>query len=253
MRLLPWIAFTFSPAPYLSAAPVSKVRIVHRFPHSTASYTEGFLYRDGLFYEGTGMKGRSGVLITSAATGKVIQQHRLPPEFFGEGIVDWGNTLLEWTWQSHVGFVLDGTSLRVIRKFHYTGEGWGMTRTPTELITSDGTAVLRFRNPDTFDVTRQIVVRDGAKPIEQLNELEYIDGEIYANVWHSDRIARISAVDGHVIAWIDCSGLLPVSQRVDAESVLNGIAWDAKHRRLFVTGKQWPTIFEIKVLPARER
>lgn len=232
------------------AAPVSRVRIVHRFPHSTASYTEGFFYRDGLFYEGTGMQGRSAVMITDPATGKVIQQHLLPAEYFGEGIVDWGNNLLEWTWQTHTGFVLDRTSLRVVGQFHYEGEGWGMTRTATELITSDGSATLRFRNPDTFDVTRKILVRDGKTPVYQLNELEYIQGEIYANVWHSDRIARISPKDGHVIAWIDCSGLLPTSERVDAESVLNGIAWDAQHRRLFVTGKQWPVIFEIKVLRA---
>lgn len=233
-----------------AAAPVSRVRVVRRFPHSTASYTEGFFFRDGLFYEGTGREGRSEVLITDARTGKVVQDRKLPPEYFGEGIVDWGDSVLEWTWQTHIGFILDRTSLRVTGQFHYTGEGWGMTRTRTELITSDGSAILRFRNPDTFDVSRQIVVRDGSQPVAQLNELEYVDGEIYANVWHSDRIARISPADGHVIGWIDCSGLLPLSERIDAESVLNGIAWDSKRHRLFVTGKQWPTIFEIKVLPA---
>lgn len=244
------IALIFCCTLLAAAAPVSQIRVVHRLPHSTTSYTEGFFYRDGLFYEGTGMKGRSGVLITDPVTGKVIQQRLLPPEYFGEGIIDWGNNLLEWTWQSHTGFVLDRTSLRVVGQFHYTGEGWGMTRTAHELITSDGSATLRFRNPDTFDVTRQLVVHDGEKPVYQLNELEYVKGEIYANVWHLDRIARISPKDGHVIAWIDCSGLLPPSERIDAESVLNGIAWDAQHDRLFVTGKQWPTIFEIKVLPA---
>ena len=233
------------------AAPVSRVRVVRRLPHSTASYTEGFFFRDGFFYEGTGMEGHSEVRITDVATGKVIQERKLAPEYFGEGIVDWGDSVLEWTWQSHIGFILDRTSLHVTGQFHYTGEGWGMTRTARELITSDGSAVLRFRNPDTFDVTRQIVVHDGPRPVNQLNELEFVEGEIYANVWHSDRIARISPVDGQVIAWIDCSGLLPASQRINAESVLNGIAWDSKRHRLFVTGKQWPTIFEIKVLPPR--
>ena len=135
-----------------------------------------------------------------------------------------------------------------MKEFHYTGEGWGMTRTDKELITSDGSSTLRFRNPETFAETRHIVVKDGSTPIEQLNELEYIKGEIYANVWHSDRIARISPRDGHVLSWIDLSGLLPDNERVDAESVLNGIAYDAQHDRLFVTGKQWPWVFEIKVV-----
>jgi len=233
------------------AAPVASCTVVRKIPHSTANYTEGFFYRDGKFYEGTGMEGRSSVMVTDAATGKLLQQHDLPRPYFGEGIIDWRDNLLEWTWQSHTGFILDRISLRVVGQFHYTGEGWGMTRTDKELITSDGSAILRFRNPDTFDQTRQITVRDGKLPVQQLNELEYIDngdgGEIYANVWHSDRIARISPADGRVLGWLDCTGLLPEGEKIDAESVLNGIAYDAKHRRLFVTGKQWPTIFEIKM------
>ena len=231
-------------------APVQRCQVLARLPHSTENYTEGFFYRDGFFYEGTGLKEHSAVLVTEPTTGRVIARHEVPPEYFGEGIVDWGNNLLEWTWQSHTGFLLDRTSLRVIGQFHYTGEGWGMTRTDHELITSDGTPILRFRNPDTFDQTRTLTVKDGDTPIRNLNELEYIStrtgGEIYANVWHSDRIARISPTDGHVIGWLDCAGLLPDSQKKDADSVLNGIAYDAKRKRLFVTGKQWPTIFEIK-------
>jgi glutamine cyclotransferase len=229
------------------AAPTYGCKVVAKYPHSTHSYTEGFFFRDGLFYEGTGLEGHGQVLVYQP-DGKVIQHFDVPAQYFGEGIVDSpnGNNILEWTWQTHTGFVLDRTSLRPIRQFKYDGEGWGMTRTDRELITSDGSAILRFRNPDTFDVIRPITVRDGMTPIKNLNELEYIKGEIYANVWHSDRIARISPADGHVIAWIDCTGLLPDSEKVDAESVLNGIAWDAKRDRLFVTGKQWPTIFEIK-------
>ena len=235
------------------AAPTQHYKVVARYPHSTASYTEGFLFRDGLFYEGTGLEGHSQVLVYQP-DGKLVQHFDVPAQYFGEGIIDWGNNLLEWTWQSHIGFILDRTSLRRIGEFHYDGDGWGMTRTDRELITSDGSPILRFRNPDTFDVTRTITVRDGMTPIRNLNELEYIwnerdGGEIYANVWHSDRIARISPADGHVIAWIDCSGLLPDAEKIDAESVLNGIAYDARHDRLFVTGKQWPTIFEIKLLP----
>ena len=231
------------------AAPVSKIKVVKRYPHSTASYTEGFFFRDGLFFEGTGLEGKSAILITEPTTGKVVQHYELPPNYFGEGIVDWGETVLEWTWQTHKGFVLDRTTLRPISEFTYQGEGWGMTRTDKEIITSDGTSILRFRSPYTFDPIRVIVVKDDGVPVQQLNELEYVRGEIYANVWHSDRIARISPLDGKVLGWIDCTGLLPESEKVNGESVLNGIAYDAKKDRLFVTGKQWPTIFEIKVLP----
>ena len=220
--------------------------MVAKFPHSTASYTEGFFYKDGLFYEGTGMEGHSEILAVDPETGAVRQRAALPADLFGEGIVDWGPNILEWTWQTHTGFLLDRFTLRTLRQFHYTGEGWGMTRTSNELITSDGTAVLRFRNPETFAETRQIVVHDGAVRVEQLNELEYVKGEILANVWHSDRIARISPADGRVLSWIDCTGLLPEGEKVNAESVLNGIAYDPEHDRLFVTGKQWPWIFQIR-------
>jgi len=231
------------------AAPVYGYKVVAKYPHSTGSYTEGFLYLNGLFYEGTGMSGHSALLAIEPRTGRVVQQNDLVPEYFGEGIVDVGPNILEWTWQTHTGFVVDRFSFRVVREFHYSGEGWGMTRDGNEVVTSDGSATLRFRNAETFAETRHIVVRDGGKAIDQLNELEFVKGEIYANVWHSDRIARISPKDGRVLGWIDLTGLLPESQKVNAESVLNGIAYDAKGDRLFVTGKQWPAVFEIKVLP----
>jgi glutamine cyclotransferase len=247
LRILVLASFVLSTAGAL-AAPVFGYKVVAKFPHSTESYTEGFFYLNGMFYEGTGLKGHSEVLVTQPETGKVLQRLELPAQYFGEGIVDWGPNLYEWTWQTHIGFVYDRFSLHKIREFTYDGEGWGMTRTPKQIITSDGTSTLRFRDPATFQEVRHIVVRDGKLPVEQLNELEYIKGEIYANVWHSDRIARISPQDGHVIAWIDLTGILPDDQRVNAESVLNGIAYDAQHDRLFVTGKQWPAIFEIKIL-----
>jgi glutamine cyclotransferase len=232
-----------------AAPPVYKVKVVHTYPHLTTSYTEGFFFRDGLFYEGTGLEGHSQILVYQP-DGKLIQHYDVPAQYFGEGIIDRGDQLLEWTWQSHIGFVFDRTSLRPTgAEFHYTGEGWGMTRMGKEIVTSDGTPILRFHNQDTFDQTRQITVRDGMTPVRELNELEFVKGEIYANVWHSDRIARISPKDGQVLGWIDCTGLLPESQKKDAESVLNGIAYDAQKDRLFVTGKQWPTIFEIKLLP----
>ncbi len=230
------------------AAPVSHYKVVAEFPHSTDSYTEGFFYRDGLFYEGTGLKGRSAILVTEPATGKVLQWRDLPQQLFGEGIIDWGPNIYEWTWQSNICFIYDRFSLRQAGQFTYSGEGWGMARTAKAIITSDGTATLRFRDPKTFRETRHIVVKDGRHAVEQLNELEYVKGEIYANIWHLDRIARISPKDGHVIGWIDLTGLMPASRRANDESVLNGIAYDAQHDRLFVTGKQWPNIFEIKMV-----
>ena len=253
VRILVCSALLLQAVSAWAATPVMGYKVVAKFPHSTESYTEGFFYLNGLFYEGTGLEGRSAVLVTQPETGKVLQRLDLPPQYFGEGIVDWGPNLYEWTWQSHTGFVYDRFSLRKIRQFTYGGEGWGMTRTAKQIITSDGTATLRFRDPASFQEVRHILVKDGAQPVQQLNELEYIEskghrGEIYANVWHSDRIARISPEDGHVIAWIDLSGLLPEDQRVNAESVLNGIAYDAQHDRLFVTGKQWPAVFEIKIV-----
>ena len=230
------------------AAPVSGYKIVARYPHSTDSYTEGFFYLDGLFYEGTGLNGHSGIVVVQPESGKVVQRLDLPQQYFGEGIVDWGPNIYEWTWQAHICFVYDRFTLRLVKQFTYTGEGWGMTRTAKEIITSDGTATLRFRDPETFKETRHIVVKDGIRTIYQLNELEYVKGEIYANIWHSDRIARISPRDGHLIGWIDLTGLLPASERINRESVLNGIAYDAQHDRLFVTGKQWPAVFEIKIV-----
>jgi glutamine cyclotransferase len=231
------------------ASPTQPCIVLTKLPHSTENYTEGFFYLNGRFYEGTGREGHSAILVTDPITGKVIQRHDIPPQYFGEGIIDFGPNLIEWTWQTHIGFVFDRTTFRTLATFHYSGEGWGITRTPTELITSDGTSTLRFRNPATFAETRHIIVHDGPTLIDQLNELEYINGVVYANIWHSDRIARIDPHHGHVIDWIDCAGLLPAGQKIDPESVLNGIAYDAQHHRLFVTGKQWPTIFEIKIPP----
>ena len=229
--------------------PVMGYSIVARYPHSAASYTEGFFYRDGLFYEGTGLEGHSAVLAIQPETGKVIKRVTLPPEYFGEGIIDWGPYIYQWTWTSHVCFVYDRASFRLVKKLSYDGEGWGMTRTNDQIVTSDGSANLTFRDPATFNPARSITVHDGLAVVEKLNELELVKGEIYANIWHADKIARISPLDGHVIAWIDLAGLLPANKKVDAESVLNGIAYDAQRDRLFVTGKQWPTVFQIRTIP----
>ena len=245
------VASVAAAAPAPPTPTVYGYTVVAKYPHSTNNFTEGFLYLDGLFYEGTGMEGRSGLQIYEPATGKVVQHHAMTGQYFGEGIVDWGANIYQWTWQTHIGVVLDRMSLRPVRTFSYTGEGWGMTHDKTNIITSDGSSTLRFRDPITFAETRHIVVKDGGKEVQQLNELEYIKGEIWSNVWHQDRIARISPKDGHVIAWVDLTGLLPANQKKDDESVLNGIAYDAAKDRIFVTGKQWPTIFEIKVAPKK--
>ncbi len=231
----------------LAATPVYGYQVVAKYPHSTQSFTEGFFYLDGTFYEGTGEKGRSQLLAYDPPSGRITQHRELSPDYFGEGVVDFGPNIYEWTWQTHTGFIYDRFSFRLLRQFTYSGEGWGMTHNAKQIITSDGTPILRFRDPATFKELRHIEVKDAGKPVEQLNELEWVKGEIYANVWHSERIARISPQDGHVLGWIDLTGILPDNQRVNEESVLNGIAYDAQHDRLFVTGKQWPTIFEIKL------
>jgi glutamine cyclotransferase len=229
------------------AAPVSGYTVVARYPHSTDSFTEGLFYLDGLFYEGTGLVGESAVLAIEPRTGKVVRKVELPEPYFGEGVIDWGPYIYEWTWQSRVGFIYDRATFKPVRQFTYAGEGWGMTRTKDEIITSDGTATLRFRDPGTFQVDRSLVVKDAGAPVDQLNELEYVKGEILANIWRTDRIARISPTDGHVIGWIDLTGLSPVDQSLNQNAVLNGIAYDGRRDRLFVTGKQWPTIFEIRI------
>jgi glutaminyl-peptide cyclotransferase len=231
------------------AAPIYTYKVVATYPHSTSSYTEGFFYLNGLFYESTGLEGHSSVMAIQPETGKPIQQLNLAPDLFGEGIVDYGPNIIGWTWLTHSGFVYDRFSFRVVGQFRYDGEGWGMTRTAKEIITSDGTATLRFRDPKTFKDLRHIIVKDGKQQVPELNELEFVKGEIYANIWHTDRIARISPADGQILGWIDLTGLLPDEQKINSESVLNGIAYDAKGDRLFVTGKQWPRVFEIKVIP----
>ena len=249
--MLARLALTVLFVPILPRAqiPTYTCKVLHTYPHFTHNYTEGLFYQNGLLFEGTGIEGHSGLLIYPLGAVTPTQHIDLPRGYFGEGIIANHDMLLQWTWQSHTGFIYNRQTLKQVGTFHYTGEGWGITRTARELITSDGTSTLRFRTPDTFAETRSILVHDGPTPIEQLNELEYINGEIYSNVWHSDRIARISPADGHVIAWIDCTGLLPAAQRPNPEAVLNGIAYDPQHHRIFVTGKLWPTIFEIKIVP----
>ena len=253
MRISP-IHRVFAVLAFLAAAAspafaANGYRIVHTYPHDPQAYTQGLLYEDGYLYESTGLNGRSSLRMVDLETGRVLQKADVPAQYFAEGLASWGSTLIQLTWQSHIAFVYDRFSFRLIRTFNYTGEGWGLTENGQNLILSDGTATLRFLDPGTFHEIRHIVVKDHGSQVTQLNELEYVHGDIYANVWHTDRIARISPATGKVLSWIDLTGLLAPGQVSDPEAVLNGIAYDAVHDRLFVTGKLWPKLFEIKIVP----
>jgi len=244
---------TFATVIFAAAASLAfaadEYRVIHTYPHDSQAYTQGLLYEDGHLYESTGLNGRSSLRMVDLETGSVLQRAAVPEKYFAEGLASWGSTLIQLTWQSHIAFVYDRFSFRLLRTFSYKGEGWGLTQDGRNLIMSDGTATLRFFDPGTFREVRHIVVKDHGSQVTQLNELEFVQGEIYANVWHTDRIARISPSSGRVLGWIDLSGLLPENQRSDPEAVLNGIAWDSARDRLFVTGKLWPRLFEIKIVP----
>jgi glutamine cyclotransferase len=224
-------------------------RVVNTYPHDPHAFTQGLVFVDGHLYESTGLNGRSSLRMVDLKTGQAQQKFNLPQQYFGEGLAPWGSTLVQLTWQNHVAFVYDRFSFRQLRTIPCPWEGWGLTEDGKSLIFSDGSSTLRFLSPDTFKERREITVKDHGKPVDKLNELEYIHGEIYANIWYEDRIARISPSTGAVLGWIDLSGLLTPAEHADPDAVLNGIAYDAAHDRLFVTGKLWPKLFEIKVVP----
>ncbi len=226
--------------------PVYGYKIVNTYPHDRNAFTQGLVFDDGFLYEGTGICGGSTLRKVELETGKVLKLYPLPAKFFGEGATLWENKLIQLTWQSRVGFVYDKESFLLLREFAYPTEGWGITHDGTCLIMSDGTATLYFLNPDTFEEIRRIEVHDKDVPIANLNELEYIQGEIYANVWLTNRIARITPETGQVVGWINLEGLLSEEDCSQPVNVLNGIAYGAKHDRLFITGKYWPKLFEIE-------
>jgi glutamine cyclotransferase len=227
--------------------PVYSYEVVNAFPHDRRAFTQGLVYRDGFLYESTGLRGRSTLRRVELETGRVLERRLLLPPYFGEGLAILGDNIYQLTWTSGIGFVYDRESLKLTREFRYGLEGWGMTDDGKSLIVSDGSSTLYFWDPQTFTETRRLVVRDQGTRVERLNELEYIDGEIYANVWMQEKIARISPESGKVLSWIDLTGLL--DSRNGDEDVLNGIAWDAAGKRLFVTGKLWPKLFEIELVP----
>lgn len=225
----------------------SGYEVVHTYPHDPKAFTQGLIYVDGHVYESTGLNGQSSLRMVDLTTGQVLQKHDVPSEYFGEGLTDWGSTLIQLTWISHKALVYDRFSFSLLKTFSYDGEGWGLTHDDTHLILSDGTAYLRFLDPKTFKVVRRLHVVEGTgKGVDNLNELEYIHGEIYANVWQTDDIMRISPQTGKVIGRIHLAGIID-TQNLPRGAVLNGIAYDAKGGRVFVTGKLWPKLFEIKV------
>jgi glutaminyl-peptide cyclotransferase len=228
-------------------------RMIRAYPHDQHAFTQGLVYVNGHLYESTGIKGQSSLREEDLETGGILRMQIDSDQYFAEGLTDWKDTLIQLTWQSHIALVYDRATFRLLRTFHYDGEGWGLTHDAKSLILSDGTATLRFFDPDTFKELRRITVTDHGKPIKWLNELEFIHGEIYANVWHSNRIARISPASGRVLGWIDLKDLMPRDQLSSDEAVLNGIAYDAGHNRISLTGKLWPKVFEIDVVPERAR
>ena len=230
-------------------APVHGFKVVRSYPHDRQAFTQGLEFVDGVLYESTGLNGRSGIRKVNLATGEVLQVQPLDPAYFGEGITVWKNRIVQLTWQSGLGFVYDRQTLQQQRTFRYSGEGWGLTHDDNRLIMSDGseTGTLRLLDPETQRPVGSLTVKDAGRPVPRLNELEYVKGEILANVWQSERVAVISPSTGRVTSWIDLQGLLDARERAGVD-VLNGIAYDAKGDRLFVTGKLWPRIFEIQVV-----
>lgn len=250
LPLIPALLAAFLLMPALAQS-ADTYRIVHTYPHDPNAFTQGLVFIDGHLYESDGQYGHSVLRMDDLQTGRALQEIHLDSKYFGEGLTNWGSTLVQLTWQAHTAFVYDRFSFRLLRTLHYPWEGWGLTQDGKSLILSDGSANLYFLEPSTLKELRHVTVKDHGRAIDQLNELEYIRGEIYANIWHSNRIARISPATGQVLGWIDLTGLLPPGSVSDPEAVLNGIAWDPEHHRLFVTGKLWPKLFEIQIVPGR--
>jgi glutaminyl-peptide cyclotransferase len=245
-------AAMLSPAASTAAAPVDTVKLVNTFPHDRSSFCQGLVVLNGAILEGTGQYNRSRLRLVDLATGKATKEIALPGNVFGEGVTVWKNRILQLTWKNGYLLTYDSATLQRTGSVQYRSidrslyEGWGITHDGTHLIISDGSSTLRFVDPETFRMARRLRVKDGFRGVSKLNELEYVNGEILANVWYKDRIARIDPSSGRVLGWLDLRALRPAALRNEREAVLNGIAWDAAAQRLFVTGKNWPTLLEIK-------
>jgi glutamine cyclotransferase len=234
--------------PRKGAIPVAGFRIVNVFPHDPQAFSQGLVVAEGTLYEGTGQNGESSLREVDLTTGRVLRFVPLSNEYFGEGVTVLGDRIYQLTWKNRLGLIYDRKTFAPVSSFRYTGEGWGLTTDGEQLILSDGTSVLRFLDAKTFDVTRRVEVRAGGQKLDKLNELEFINGEVWANIWYADRIARISPKTGEVTGWVDLSALYPARERPSREHVLNGIAYDATAKRLFVTGKLWPKLYEISIV-----
>jgi len=253
------LGFALALAPCISHAQQTKpdvtfygYEIVNRFPHDPAAFTQGLVWHDGYLYEGTGLEGTSSVRKVKLETGKVVQKLDLPPEFFGEGITIWKDSIIQLTWKNHLAFVRDLSSFQERHRFDWSGEGWGITHDGRNVITSDGSATLTFRDPKSLAATKRLDVTFRNQPLRSLNELEYIENQIWANVWTTDQIAMIDPHTGVVRGVLDLTGLLSPRDRGTARvDVLNGIAYDATQRRIFVTGKNWPKLYEIRLVEKR--
>ena len=241
--------FLFSKKPETPAA--WTYTVVNTFAHDPKAFTQGLVFEDGFLYEGTGLNGRSELRKVELETGNVLQIHKLPDEFFGEGITIYGDRIIQLTYLSRVGFVYNKETFELLQEFNYPTEGWGLTNDGKYLIMSDGTPMLYFLDPETFAQNHKVMVLDQDSPVWGLNELEYIDGQIYANVWPTERIVRIEPETGEVIGWIDMEGILAPQDHSEPVDVFNGIAYDPANRRLFVTGKFYPKLYEIKLVPAK--
>jgi glutamine cyclotransferase len=249
---------TPTPAPAPTAAPTQTLpaaaitytyEVLNVYPHDPGAFTQGLIYTDGVLYESTGLNGRSSLRRVALETGDVLQQRDVAEQYFAEGLTLFDNRLIQLTWQNRVGFIYDKESFEPTDTFSYTTEGWGITHDGVQLIMSDGSPTLRFLDPQTFEVQREVQVTDNGAPVVRLNELEYVNGEVWANVWQTDLVARVDPQTGRVLSWVDLSGLLTPEERANAD-VLNGIAYDSAGDRLFVTGKLWPKLFEIRLIPA---
>lgn len=233
-------------------APTYTYEIINSYPHDPAAFTQGLIYLDGELYEGTGLYGQSSLRQVDLETGSVLTNTAISEQYFGEGITVFDDKIYQLTWQNQTGFIYDQDTFELIETFSYPTEGWGLTHDGSQLIMSDGTNNLYFLDPDTLAVNGRLPVQDQGNPVVRLNELEYINGEIYANIWQTNHIVRIDPQTGQVTAWIDLTGLLSPESLTQPADVLNGIAYDAENGRLFVTGKLWPLLFEIKLIEASE-
>ncbi len=240
------------PAKVEAATPEYGYQVVQTLPHDPKAFTQGLFFKDGVFFESTGQHGESSIRQVDPASGRVLKIQPLDERYFGEGIIDAGDRLVQLTWRHGVGFIYGLDDFKPQGQFAYPGEGWGLTRDATRIFMSDGTADIRILDPKTLKEVGRIRVTDASGwPVDQLNELEWVKGEIYANIWQTDLIARIDPKSGKVVGWINLTGLLPADDRIGAD-VLNGIAYDAAADRLFVTGKLWPKLFEIRLTSPAE-